>query len=99
MERPYRKFARGPGTRLISPRSGNAYQGATYGKGAYVLQMLRSLLYADHGSGNHDQAFIDTMHDFMESHHDSSASTESFKAIVEKHMTPQMDLLKNGRLD
>jgi hypothetical protein len=39
------------------------------------------------------------MHDFVESHHDSPASTESFKAIVEKHMTMQMDLQKNGRLD
>jgi hypothetical protein len=39
------------------------------------------------------------MHDFMESHRDSPASTESFKAIVEKHMTKQMDLQKNGHLD
>jgi len=39
------------------------------------------------------------MHDFMESHRDSLASTESFKAIAEKHMTKQMDLQKNGRLD
>jgi hypothetical protein len=87
------------GTRLISPRTGNAYQGVTYSKGAYVLLMLRSLLYADQASGNRDQVFIDMMHDFMESHHDSPASTESFKAVVEKHMTPQLDIQKNGRLD
>jgi len=88
------------GLRLISPKSGNAYQGVTYSKGAYVLQMLRSLLYADGGSkGDKDQAFINMMHDFMESHRDSGASTESFKAIAEKHMTKQMDLQKNGRLD
>ena len=87
------------GLRLISPRSGQAYQGVTYSKGAYVLLMLRSLMYADQASGNRDQAFIDMMHDFMESHHDSPASTESFKAIAEKHMTKLMDLQKNGRLD
>ena len=35
------------GIRLISPRSAQAYQGVTYSKGAYVLQMLRSVMYAD----------------------------------------------------
>jgi len=88
------------GLRLISPRAGQAYQGVTYSKGAYVLAMLRSLMYADMGSaGNRDQAFIDMMHDFMERHRDIPASTESFKAVAEKHMTKKMDLQQNGRLD
>jgi len=87
------------GLRLESPRTERAYQGVTYSKGAYVLQMLRSLLYSDQATGNRDQAFIDLMHDFMESHRDSAASTESFKAIAEKHMSKQMDLQRNGRLD
>ena len=88
------------GLRLISPRSGQAYQGVTYSKGAYVLAMLRSLMRADLGSsGDPDQAFIDMMHDFVESHRDIPASTESFKAIAEKHMTKKMDLQQNGRLD
>jgi hypothetical protein len=39
------------------------------------------------------------MHDFIESHRVAPASTESFKAIAEKHMTKQMDLQRNGRLD
>jgi aminopeptidase N len=86
------------GLRLISPRSAQAYQGDTYSKGAYVLLMLRSLMYGDHGD-NRDQAFIDMMHDFMATHHDTPASTETFKAIAEKHMTKQMDLQQNGRLD
>ncbi len=88
------------GLRLVSPRSRQAYQGVTYSKGAYVLSMLRSMMYADQStSGNKDQAFIDMMHDFVNSHQDAPASTESFKAIVEKHMTKQMDLQRNGRLD
>jgi aminopeptidase N len=88
------------GLRLISPRSGQAYQGVTYSKGAYVLGMLRSLMRADYGStGDPDQAFIDMMHDFMERHRDIPASTESFKAVAEKHMTKNMDLQQNGRLD
>ncbi len=88
------------GLRLISPRSGQAYQGVTYAKGAYVLSMLRSVMRAEHGSGvNPDQSFIDMMHDFMEKHRETPASTESFKAVAEKHMTRQMDLQQNGRLD
>jgi hypothetical protein len=88
------------GLRLISPRSEQAYQGVTYSKGAYVLAMLRSLMRADMGaSGDPDQAFIDMMHDFIETHRDIPASTESFKAIAEKHMTKKMDLQQNGRLD
>jgi len=86
------------GTRLISPRSGNAYQGVTYAKGAFVLSMLRSMMRADGGGQNADQAFIDMMHEFMANQRDS-ASSESFKAVAEKHMTRQMDLQKNGRLD
>jgi hypothetical protein len=39
------------------------------------------------------------MHDFIDTHRDVPASTESFKAVVEKHMTKQMDLQKNGRMD
>ncbi len=84
------------GLRLVSPRSENAYQNVTYPKGAYILQMLRSIMYSlDDG----DKPFIAMMHDFVETHRDRPASTESFKAIVEKHMSKIMDLQSNGRLD
>jgi len=82
------------GLRLISPHTENAYQNVTYPKGAYVLQMLRSMMYKDG-----DTAFIEMMHDFVEQHRDRPASTESFKAVTEKHMTKEMDLQGNGRLD
>jgi hypothetical protein len=84
------------GLRLISPRSQNAYQNVTYPKGAYILQMLRSMMYSGQDG---DKAFIAMMHDFVESHRKRPASTESFKAIAEKHMTKSMDLDGNGRLD
>jgi aminopeptidase N len=88
------------GLRLVSPKTAQGYQNVTYPKGAYVLNMLRSLMYADQSpSGNPDQAFIDMMHDFMQSHQKGPASTESFKAVAEKHMTKHMDLQQNGRLD
>jgi hypothetical protein len=88
------------GLRLVSPRSEQGYLNVTYPKGAFVLSMLRSLMYQDQpGKANPDQAFIDMMHDFMETHRDRPASTESFKAVAEKHMSKAMDLEKNGRLD
>jgi hypothetical protein len=84
------------GLRLRSPQSSSAYQNVTYPKGAYVLQMLRSIMYDPE---NQDKTFIDMMHDFVSSHQNRPASTESFKAIVEKHMTKTMDLDRNGRAD
>ena len=84
------------GLRLVSPRTENAYQNVTYPKGAYVLQMLRSMMYDNEDK---DKAFIAMMHDFVESHRERAASTESFKAIAEKHMTKRMDIAGNGRLD
>jgi hypothetical protein len=86
------------GLRLVSPRSENAYQNVTYPKGAYILSMLRSMMY-DPGQKDGDAAFIAMMHDFVESHRDKAATTESFKAIADKHMTKLMDLGKNGRMD
>jgi hypothetical protein len=88
------------GIRLNSPRSEQAYQGVTYSKGAYILSMLRSIMRASgEVQGNRDQAFIDMMHDFMDTYRNTPASTESFKLVVEKHMTKEMDLQKNGHLD
>jgi aminopeptidase N len=74
----------------------NAPRFMTYPKGAYVLSMLRSLYRTNK---DQDQGFIDMMHDFVESHRDEPASTESFKAIAEKHMPHAIDVENNGRLD
>ena len=84
------------GLRLISPRTQDAYQNVTYPKGAYILSMLRSMMY---NGQDKDKAFIEMMHDFVESHRDRPASTESFKAIADKHMPKDMDLGHNGKLD
>ncbi len=39
------------------------------------------------------------MHDFVKTYSGKAASTEDFKAAVEKHMTDDMDLDGNRRLD
>lgn len=83
------------GVRLESPKNELGYMYMAYTKGAYVLSMLRSLMWTEDG----DKQFIDMMHDFVASHRDQPASTESFKAVVEKHMLKSMDFDHNGRLD
>jgi hypothetical protein len=40
-----------------------------------------------------------TMQDFVKSYSGKAATTEEFKAMVEKHMTPEMDMEGNHRLD
>jgi hypothetical protein len=84
------------GLRLVSPKTENAYQEVTYPKGAFILSMLRSIMYSQ---DDRDKAFIEMMHDFVETHRNRPASTESFKAIVDKHITKLADLEGNHRMD
>lgn len=84
------------GLRLNTPRAPGAYNQIVYPKGSYVLHMLRWLMW-DRKTG--DQNFKTMMQDFVKSHYNDNASTESFKAIVEKHMTPDMDLEGNKRMN
>ena len=67
-----------------------------YPKGAYVLHMVRMMMF-DPRTG--DQRFKETMHDFVDTYRGQSATTEDFKAIVEKHMTQEMNLEGNHKMD
>jgi hypothetical protein len=67
-----------------------------YPKGAFILHMVRMMMW-DRKTG--DQNFRDTMHDFVQTYSGKAATTEDFKAMVEKHMTPEMDLDGNHRMD
>jgi len=84
------------GLRLDTERTQGAYRGLIYPKGGYVLHMLRSMMW---DAKTNDDRFIQMMHDFVATHMYKSASTASFQAVVEKHMTPNMDLAKNGKMD
>jgi hypothetical protein len=84
------------GQRLSSFKAESAYQSLTYGKGAFILNMLRGLMQ-DRQTG--DKAFIEMMHDFVTTYRGKSASTEDFQHMVEKHMRPDMNLEGNGRMD
>jgi hypothetical protein len=85
------------GYRLSNDVAGfDIYSRLIYPKGAYVLHMLRMLM---HENRTGDARFKAMMQDFVSTHANSAASTEDFKAVVEKHMTPEMDLDANRRMD
>ncbi len=84
------------GYRLSNAKTRAAYRFLVYPKGAYILHMLRMMFYV-HGDG--DKRFQEMMKDFVQTHFNQDVSTEDFKRIVEKHMTKEMDLDGNQRMD
>jgi hypothetical protein len=57
--------------------------------------MIRMMMW-DSRTG--DQHFKETMQDFVKTYAGRAATTEDFKAMVEKHMTPEMDLAGCGKM-
>ena len=87
------------GQRIRSSVTGGAsYQDLIYSKGGYVLQMLRMQLMSTR-EPDPDHAFKAMMQDYCKTFDNKPASTEDFKAIVEKHMTKGMDLDGNHKMD
>jgi len=76
--------------------SGAAYQLLVYPKGAYVLHMLRMMMY---NAREGDTKFQVMMKDFVQTYFNKNVSTEDFKSVVERHMTKEMDAARNGRMD
>jgi len=85
------------GFRLSSGKTYAAYQFLVYPKGAYILYMIRQMMF-DQSSGG-DKRFMTMMQDFIKSHYNQDVSTEDLKQIVEKYMTKPMDLDGNGKMD
>lgn len=85
------------GFRLSSQKTGwNIKDDLIYPKGAYILHMIRIMMWSPRDG---DQRFKDTMHDLVSTYRLQAATTEDFKAIVEKHMSPAMDIMGNHRMD
>jgi len=84
------------GYRLNSGKTGAAYQFLVYPKGAYILHMIRMMMYQP---GEGDAKFQAMMKDFVQTHFNKDVSTEDFKRIVEKHITPAMNVEQNGKMD
>jgi Peptidase family M1 domain len=85
------------GYRLENSRSGaSVTRDLIYPKGAYILHMLRMMNW---NARDGDKWLMATLQDFVETYRQQPATTEDFKAILEKHITPEMDLDGNHRLD
>ena len=69
-----------------------------YPKGAYILQMVRFMLQ-DPTSRDPDARFKAMLHDFTKIYANRVASTEDFKAVLEKYMTPDMDIFGVHNMD
>ena len=85
------------GYRANSSRTGfGVTRRLIYPKGAYILHMIRMMMW-DHKTG--DANFKAAMQDFVKTYSGKAATTEDFKAMMERHMTQEMDLEGNHRLD
>jgi hypothetical protein len=70
------------------------YQRLVYFKGAYVLEMLRTMMENPRDKAP-DGRFINMMRDFVSTYAGKNASTEDFRRVVEKHMGEPMDWFFN----
>jgi hypothetical protein len=85
------------GSRVNSSTTGsNVYQHLVYDKGAYILHSLR-MLYWSPRTG--DAQFKQAMHDFVATYRNRPATTEDFKAVMERNMPASVDADGNGHLD
>ncbi len=96
----FRAIDAGPltmGYRMSNSRTGfELTRRLIYPKGAYILHMIRMMMWSRQTG---DQRFKETMHDFVSTYGGRSATTEDFKAMIEKHMTREMDLEGNQKMD
>lgn len=96
----FRAIDMGPvtmGYRLSNSKGGfNITRDLIYPKGGYILHMIRMMMW-DRKTG--DQPFKELMKDFVTTYAGRAATTEDFKAMVEKHMSPEMDMQGNHSMD
>jgi hypothetical protein len=96
----FRAIDAGPvtmGYRMSNSRTGfDVTRRLIYPKGAYILHMLRMMM---RNNRTGDQPFKEMMQDFVKTYSGKTATTEDFKAMVEKHMTREMDAEGNQKMD
>ena len=72
------------GYRTVAARRGYQYQALIYEKGAWIVHMLRMLML-DLNTAKDDR-FSAMMRDFHDTYAGRAASTDDFRAVVEKHL-------------
>ena len=84
------------GYRAENARTGSVTRNVIYPKGAFILHMIRMMMY---DNTTRDDRFIAMIREFVGTHMNQNVSTEDFKRIVEKHMTPDMDITATRNMD
>jgi hypothetical protein len=84
------------GYRLDTAKSGSAAQGVLYAKGGFIIHMLRMMMW-DPKTG--DDRFFTMMRDFVKTYFNQNVSTDDFKRVVEKHITREMNMTDDGKMD
>jgi aminopeptidase N len=85
------------GFRLNSEKAGwGISRNLIYPKGAFILHMVQMMMWTQREG---DARFSAMMRDFLSTYRLKAATTEDFKKMVEKHMTPTMDLEGNHKMD
>ena len=86
------------GARLASLKVPDAYSTLIYGKGTWVMHMLREML-RDANAKDPDARFRELLRAVLADHQFRPLSTADFQRAVEQHMTPAMDLEGTHRMD
>lgn len=95
----YRPIDVGPvsqGYRLSNGRTGSVTQDLIYPKGAYILHMLRMMMW---NRDTQDAKFKVMLRDFVARHKNTPVTTEDFQDAIEKHMLPEMNLDGDGKMN
>jgi Peptidase family M1 domain len=89
------------GSRLSSVKVPDAYGLLIYGKGTWVIHMLREMLRDPSAASGKDPdaRFSELLRTILAEHRFRPLSTADFQHAVERHMTPAMDLEGTHRMD
>ena len=95
-KRPIDVGALTEGYRVSNEKTGDVYQALIYSKGAYVLHMLEMMEWTPQSQ---EAVFKRSMQQFVIDYAGKAATTEDWKASMEKTMPKSMDLRGDGKLD
>ena len=86
------------GPRLNSSKTPNAYETVTYGKGAWVIHMLREMM-REPAAKDPDARFREMLQSILADYHFRPLTTGEFQREVERRMTTTMDLEGNHSME
>jgi len=84
------------GYRLDTGKTGAASQAVIYGKGGYIIHMLRMMMW---NPKEEDTRFLSVLRGLVTTYANGFLTTDDFQAQVEKQMTPQMNLRGDNKMD